>query len=75
MTASNSGKPGRNRFAWAAAALAGLAGLKYGYDFGTQVAGLWLGILMALNGAVFCSLVAGALVERVLRPRPAPPGE
>jgi hypothetical protein len=62
-------KRSRHWLVWAAAALAAVAGLKLGFDAGVQMAGTWLGVLMALNAAVFGSLIAGALVERLLGPR------
>lgn len=75
MSPSRSDKRPRHWLVWAVAALAGLAGLKFGFDVGVQVAGVWLGVLMALNAAVFGSLMAGALVERLLRLRSSPGDE
>ena len=40
-----------------------VAGLKYGYDFGKQISGPILGVVLAINGALFCSIVVGVLVE------------
>jgi hypothetical protein len=54
---------------WALQLLAGVAGLKFGFDFGYRVDGPWLGVLMALNSALFCSIMAGAVVGRLLSPR------
>ena len=59
----------RQWWAWLAVALAGVAGLWFGYDFGAQVSGMGLGLLMAANGAVFASLLASAVVDRLFRPR------
>ena len=59
----------RRWWAWLVVALAGMAGLWFGYDFGRQVSGMGLGLLMAANGAVFASLLASALVDRLFRPR------
>ena len=42
-----------------------VVGLKYGYDFGAQISGTILGIVLAINGALFCSIVVGIVVERV----------
>ena len=59
----------RQWWAWLVVALAGVAGLWFGYDFGRQVSGMGLGLLMAANGAVFASLLASAVVDRLFRPR------
>jgi len=58
----------RQWWAWLIVALAGVAGLWFGYDFGRQVSGMGLGLLMAANGAVFASLLASAVVDRLFRP-------
>ncbi len=47
--------------------LAAVAGMVYSYDFGKVIGGPIVGVVLALNGAVFCSIVAGALVERLCR--------
>jgi hypothetical protein len=47
--------------------LAALAGLVAGYDFGQLIGGPFVGVVLALNGAVFCSIIAGALAERLCR--------
>ena len=61
-------KPGPGRWwAWLVVALAGVVGLWFGYDFGRQVSGMGLGLLMAANGAVFASLLASAVVDRLGR--------
>jgi hypothetical protein len=68
----NNSKPERRAYAWpawAAGALAALVGLKYGFEFGEQVAGFWLGLLMGLNGSVFCGLMASATVNRLIHRR------
>lgn len=59
----------RQWWAWLVVALAGVAGLWFGYDFGRQVSGMGLGLLMAANGAVFAALLASAVVDRLFRPR------
>jgi drug/metabolite transporter (DMT)-like permease len=59
----------RQWWAWLVVALAGVVGLWFGYDFGRQVSGMGLGLLMAANGAVFASLLASAVVDRLLRPK------
>jgi hypothetical protein len=52
-------------------ALAALAGMVYSYDFGKLIGGPVVGVVLALNGAVFCSIIAGALAEKLCRWRPA----
>ena len=51
--------------------LAAVLGVLYGYDFGRVIGGPLVGVVLALNGAVFCSIVAGALAERLCQGRPA----
>ncbi len=51
------------------AAIAGLLGLVFGYQFGNRVAGLWLGVITGLNGAIFATILVGALVDRLTRVR------
>lgn len=60
----------RRRWGWVATLLAiaaALAGAKFGFDFGNRLGGLWFGALLALNSAVFCSIMAGGLADRLLR--------
>lgn len=45
--------------------LAAMLGLLAGYDFGQVIGGPLMGAVVALNGALFCSIVAGALAERL----------
>ncbi|HYN61762.1 MAG TPA: hypothetical protein VET87_19835 [Rubrivivax sp.] len=45
--------------------LAALVGMVYSYDFGKVIGGPLIGVVLALNGAVFCSIVAGALAEKL----------
>jgi hypothetical protein len=47
-----------------ATTLAALAGLVAGYGFGGRIGGPLVGVVLALNAAVFCSIIAGALAER-----------
>lgn len=47
--------------------VAAVAGLVYGYDFGKLIGGPIVGVVLALNGAVFCSIMAGALAEKLCR--------
>jgi hypothetical protein len=50
---------------------AAAAGMYYSYGFGETISGPVVGVVLALNGAVFCSIVAGALVDQLRRWRPA----
>jgi drug/metabolite transporter (DMT)-like permease len=56
----------KSALAWAITLAAGVVGLAAGYDFGNRLAGMWIGALMAANGALFCSLLAAAAVDRLL---------
>jgi len=49
---------------------AGAIGLKLAYDLGTQVAGLWLGLIMGFNAGLFCLLTASFLTDRIFRRKP-----
>lgn len=40
-----------------------VVGLKYGYDFGKQISGTLLGVVLAINGAVFCAIVVGMVAD------------
>jgi hypothetical protein len=54
----------------------GLLGLKYGYDAGVQMSGTLLGVVMGLNAAVFCALMAAAalsFLSRLFGKRPTQP--
>ena len=42
-------------------------GLKYGYDFGNRISGMILGVVVALNAAVFCVIIISVVVERLER--------
>lgn len=48
----------------ACSALAAGAAAIASYAFGQQIAGLWLGLLLALNGAVFAALVVAMIFDR-----------
>jgi hypothetical protein len=50
---------------WTATVIAGLVGLFCGFDFGNRLAGMWLGAVLALNGALFCSIVVAAAAEKL----------
>ena len=47
--------------------LAALVGLVGSYEFGRTIGGPLVGVVLALNGALFCSIVTGALAERLCR--------
>jgi len=64
----NERRPARWR-AWlgyALAGVAGAAGAKFSYDFGVQISGVGVGLLLAVNTAVFCAVLVGALADRLL---------
>ncbi len=45
-----------------------VVGLVYGYDFGHRIGGSWiLGVVAALNTALFCSLFVDFMADRVFR--------
>jgi len=46
--------------------VAGAAGAKFSYDFGVQISGVGVGLLLAVNTAVFCAVLVGALADRLL---------
>jgi hypothetical protein len=49
--------------------LAATIGLLASYDFGSRIGGMFVGVVLALNGAVFCSIVVGAVAERWWPPK------
>jgi hypothetical protein len=55
------------RVAQLAYAATALAAAVFGYDFGVQIGGWWVGCLTALNSALFGWLITGAAVEVVVR--------
>jgi hypothetical protein len=57
----------RSRWVHAVCLAAALLGLKLGFDFGQQLAGLWLGLVMGANGAVFCAIVTDIVTDALLR--------
>ncbi|MDZ7653012.1 MAG: hypothetical protein U5L03_10880 [Burkholderiaceae bacterium] len=56
----------RRWLAWTVTAAGGLIGMYYGFDFGQQISGTLIGAVMAVNGALFGSILASAAVERLL---------
>jgi hypothetical protein len=63
---TETGRPARRYAMWAVQGVAGLLGAAWGFDFGVQVAGIFLGVVAALNLAVFAALLAGAALERLM---------
>jgi hypothetical protein len=56
---------------WIPTIVAGMAGLVLGYDFGNRLGGMLIGAVLALNGALFCSILAASAAERLLGARRA----
>jgi hypothetical protein len=52
---------------WAAYVAASVIGAAYGFVFGERIGGILLGVVTALNGAVFCAFMVGAIAERIAR--------
>lgn len=50
---------------WGGSGIAALAGLVWGFMFGSQLAGPMIGVVTSLNMAVICALLAGAILERL----------
>jgi hypothetical protein len=50
-----------------AQALALLVGVLYGYDIGSRVSGVGMGVVMAANAGVLGALTIGAVAEPLLR--------
>lgn len=65
-------KPWRVWLARACSAVAAGAAALLSYGFGQQIGGLWLGLLLALNGAVFAALLVGMAFD-YFEPRLQPP--
>jgi hypothetical protein len=42
-------------------------GLRYGYEFGEQIGGMWVGIFIGLVGAAFTSILADAGLDALFR--------
>jgi hypothetical protein len=54
--------------------VAGALGLTLSYDFGNRLAGLWLGLIMGLNGGLFGALAASYLTARMFGRKPPADG-
>ena len=59
----------RTTIARAAALAAALIGMWFGFDFGQRIGGTVVGVVLAANGALFCSILVAAVVERLPRQR------
>jgi hypothetical protein len=51
--------------------LAVAVGMAYSYDFGHTIGGPFVGVVLALNGGLFCSIVTVALAQGLCRLWPA----
>jgi len=60
--------PVRLILTYAFSAICAVLAALYCYGFGVRISGPGLGFLLAVNGAMFAAMVAGALVEWVLPP-------
>lgn len=71
MGTREDGPSGRGRWTrplgWLVYALAVIGGAAYGFRFGVTVSGMAFGLLTAALSALFCSIVADALVSRFIR--------
>ena len=56
----------RNYLRYGICAVAVMVGLKYGFDFGNQIIGPLMGVVGALNGALFCALISDFIADRFL---------
>lgn len=54
---------------WAIWVAAGAVGLKYGFDFGLSIGGVWMGLAMAVTTALFSTMMAEGLVQWLMRLR------
>jgi len=67
MPAPRNWFPRHRWWLYALSVLAGLAAAPFGYDVGQRIAGAWIGWVMALNVAVFCTLIAAAALDGLAR--------
>ncbi len=56
---------------WAIAGAAGAAGGWFSFGFGTQLGGLLMGVIAAINGAAISALLASAALEFLGRRKPS----
>jgi hypothetical protein len=54
---------------WVIWVAAGAAGLKYGFDFGLSISGVWMGLAMAVTTALFGTMMAEGLVQWLMNLR------
>jgi hypothetical protein len=52
---------------WAIWLAAAAVGLKYGFDFGVSIGGVWMGLAMAVTTALFCTMMADGLLQWLIR--------
>lgn len=67
MTSPQQKSQWQRALTWVVYVLATLVGLKYGYEFGNRIGGMWLAVFLALIGAAFTSILADAAIDRLLR--------
>lgn len=63
--------PGARLALWGAQAVAVVLGLRYGYAFGQEISGPVLGVVLAVNTAIFGAMGVTALVDLTQRLRAA----
>jgi hypothetical protein len=54
---------------WVIWVAAGAAGLKFGFDFGLSISGVWMGLAMAVTTALFGTMMADGLMHWLVRLR------
>ena len=65
----------RQYVTWTVQGVSALLGAVWGWGFGMEVGGVLMGLVAALNTAVFCALLLGAAVQWLLKPRGAANGK
>lgn len=58
---------GKRWWMWVVWLAAAAAGLKFGFDFGISIGGLWMGLAMAVTTALFGTMMAEGLMDWLLR--------
>ena len=61
----------RRLIVYGCSAAGALLGLVYGYGFGREISGPGLGLLLAINSGLFCGLVVGMVLDRLVLARDA----